>query len=63
MPKSYVPVQAVAGQLDCHTGTVWRKARIEPGFPKPVRLGGLTRWVQEEIDAYLAKAEAEREAA
>lgn len=61
--KSYISVYTVAQHLNCHAATVWRHARETDGFPKPVRVGGMTRWVQDEVNEYLAAREAEREAA
>ncbi|WP_336619161.1 hypothetical protein [Defluviimonas aestuarii] len=63
MATTYSPVTVVAERLHCHSATVWRKAKTERDFPKPIRIGGMTRWSDAEIDAYLAKAEAAREAA
>ena len=62
-PTKYETVAEFASRLSCHPATIWRKSKAEPDFPKPVRFGGLTRWKKAEIDAYLAKAEAQREAA
>ena len=60
---TYSTVEGLAARLNCHPATVWRKAKSESEFPKPIRIGGMTRWSDAEVDAYLAKAEAAREAA
>ena len=55
-------VQSFAERLGCHPATVWRKAKYDPDFPKPFRIGGMTRWDSAEVDSYLEKALAERAA-
>mgnify|MGYP001265377386 CR=1 FL=1 len=32
-------------------------------IPKPIKLGGMTRWSKAEIDAFIAQAKSQREAA
>jgi prophage regulatory protein len=49
----------VAEKLDCGQSTVWWKARTEPGFPQPIKLGGTTCWLEHELDAYIEKRIAE----
>ncbi|HEY0877933.1 MAG TPA: AlpA family phage regulatory protein [Zeimonas sp.] len=35
--------------------TPWRKAKSDPDFPQPVKISeGLTGWIEQEIDDYLA---------
>ena len=60
MTRKNVSVQDFAAQLGCHPATVWRYAKNDPRFPKPFRIGAMTRWSQDDIDAYLSQA---REAA
>jgi predicted DNA-binding transcriptional regulator AlpA len=50
----------LAARLQCHPATIWRKAKHEAAFPKPVQIGGMTRWVEAEVDDYLAAIEASR---
>jgi prophage regulatory protein len=45
--------------------TVWRKAKDEPDFPKPVKVSPkITGWIEAEVDQYLeakvSKARGER---
>jgi prophage regulatory protein len=36
--------------------TVWRKAKSEPDFPKPVKVSeGISGWVEAEIDTWLER--------
>lgn len=40
--------------------TVWRKAKTDPEFPKPIQVSaGITGWLESEVDAYLAHKVAE----
>ena len=54
-----MPVDAVAKRYGCSVATVWRHAAAGL-LPKPVKLGGLTRWVPEEVNAAVAAAMAAR---
>ena len=57
-------------QICCSTLYEWNNPKSKyhrPDFPKPIRLGGMTRtgavgWVAAEIDAYLAAIVAQRNA-
>lgn len=50
----------VANLLGLSRATVWR--RVADGtLPKPVKIGGLTRWVSSEIEAVVLRAMAVRE--
>lgn len=45
---------AVAKKLDMHRATVFRLARRDDSFPKPIKLSArYTAWVEEEIDKWL----------
>jgi predicted DNA-binding transcriptional regulator AlpA len=47
---------------NCSKATVWR--RVADGtLPKPAKIGGLTVWVEDEIDAAIESALAERDEA
>jgi predicted DNA-binding transcriptional regulator AlpA len=49
-----------AALLGASTSTFWR--RVADGtFPKPIKIGGMSRWRRSEIEAVLARAEAARE--
>lgn len=48
-------VQSVAARLTVTVPTVWRYARTNPEFPRPVKLSpGCTRWRAEDIEAWVA---------
>ncbi|MCC7414277.1 MAG: AlpA family phage regulatory protein [Gammaproteobacteria bacterium] len=54
----------VAERIGCRSrATVWRIARRDPTFPRPVRVSaGITGWLAHEVDAWLARrAEASRD--
>lgn len=58
----FLSAHDLADLLGCHVATVWR--HVSAGkLPKPIRIGGLTRWPSEDLDAAIARAKAEREAA
>ena len=53
-------VKAVAAMLQSSPATIWR--RVNDGtISQPVRIGGMTRWVRDEIDAVIDCAKAQRE--
>ena len=48
--KKFPDVRDLAEEFNCNPSTIWR--RVADGtLPKPFKIGGLTRWVPEEIDA------------
>lgn len=51
-----------ASMLDCGRSTLWRWA-AEGIVPKPLKIGGMSRWRQSDIEAVIAKAETARSAA
>lgn len=61
-PRKYLSVFAVADRYDCHPSSIWRWVS-QSKFPRPMKIGGMTRWVEAEVDAHDAAAEAQREAA
>lgn len=57
-----VSVRDTAALLGCSVPTVWR--RVADGqLPKPVKIGGITRWPESEINTVIENAKAGREAA
>lgn len=60
--SKYLTVSAVAERYACHPSSVWRWV-AQKQFPQPIRIGGITRWLEAEIEAHDAKAAAQREAA
>ncbi|MEM9059014.1 MAG: AlpA family phage regulatory protein [Pseudomonadota bacterium] len=52
----------VADIIGCSRATVWR--RVADGtLPQPLRIGGMTRWVDSEISGLIEQAMADREVA
>jgi predicted DNA-binding transcriptional regulator AlpA len=51
-----------AAMLGCSKATFWR--RVADGtIPPPIKIGGTSRWRKSDIEAVIAKAEAQRQAA
>ena len=50
----------VAGIIDKSVPSVWRLTKNDPEFPKPIKVGGSTRWIIPEIFAYIASKAALR---
>lgn len=47
--------------LDCSKATFWR--RVADGtIPRPLKIGGMSRWPKSEIQAVIERAKAQREA-
>ncbi len=61
-PRTFLNVRAIAARYGCHPSSVWRWV-ADGTYPKPVKIGGMTRWLLSEVEAHDAKAEAQREAA
>jgi prophage regulatory protein len=48
----------VAKRLTISRATVWRYARLDPDFPKPLKLSaGCARWRSDEVEAWLDRRE------
>ncbi len=55
-------VKAVAALFQSSPATIWR--RVNDGtLPQPVRIGGMTRWARDEIDAVIDRAKRARDEA
>lgn len=53
--SAMVTVKAFSAMLDAGDSTVWRRAKNEPDFPQPFRLGSkCTRWKMGDIRAFIA---------
>ena len=53
-------VKAVAALFQSSPATIWR--RVNDGtLPRPIRIGGMTRWARDEIDAVIDRAKAVRD--
>jgi prophage regulatory protein len=51
-PKDRPAREGVRGRVGMHPSTIY--AEIKAGnFPKPVKLGRSSRWLESEIDAYI----------
>lgn len=52
---AHVRVGVLSGLLAQSVATTWRRARLDPGFPQPRKLGPqLTAWNVGELRLYLA---------
>ena len=52
----------LGGSKPLDRSTLWRRIRRDPDFPKPFYLwDGAPRFVEEEVDAYIARKIAERD--
>ncbi len=58
--NDFPDVRDLATEFHCSPSTIWR--RVADGtFPKPIKIGGLTRWVRPEIAAVVDRAKRERD--
>ena len=55
-------VKAVAALFQSSPATIWRRAN-DGTLPRPVRIGGMTRWARDEIDAVIENAKRTRDEA
>ena len=60
-PRKYLSVYAVAARYGCHPSSV-RRWVGQGKFPHPVKIGGMTRWFEAEVEEHDARAAAQREA-
>ena len=53
--SAMVPVKLFSAVLNAGDSTIWRRAKTEPDFPQPRRLGSkCTRWKVGDIRAFIA---------
>mgnify|MGYP001796380729 CR=1 FL=1 len=57
-----VSARDTAALLGCSVATVWRRA-ADKTIPQPVKIGGMTRWSETELNQFIEDAKAERTAA
>lgn len=61
MARRALRVEKVAERIGLSVPTVWRRARLDPTFPRPFKLGPQsTAWLEHEVDAWLAQRAASR---
>ncbi len=53
-------VKAVAALFQSSPATIWRRVN-DGAMPRPVRIGGMTRWARDEIDAVIDRAKRARD--
>ncbi len=54
-----IRVGDVSEKLGQSVPKTWNDVAVDPEFPQPVKRGGLTCWVEEEVDTYIASKVAE----
>lgn len=55
-----ITVKQIAALAEAGESTVWKWAKVDPAFPKPLRLSKRsTRWRLAEIEAWLAAKQTE----
>ena len=59
-PRKLLSVRSVAARYECHPSSVWRWV-AQRKFPAPIHIGGMTRWLEAEVDAYDAQAASQRQ--
>jgi len=56
--SSYIRIKAVSELTSMSRTTIWRKAKTEPDFPKPIKLSaGITVFKREDVLAWLESKE------
>jgi predicted DNA-binding transcriptional regulator AlpA len=61
-PAKYARVREVAMRYSVCEPTIWRWIRLDPEFPRPIKLGiGMTALIVAELDAYDAARKAKRD--
>lgn len=58
-PRSLLTVQETATMMGLSVSSIWR--RVSDGtLPEPIRIGGATRWVRDELLEVISAAQAKR---
>lgn len=57
---NYINAKQLANKLNCGVSTIWRHTK-NGLLPEPMRLGGMTRWCEQEIDQLIQSSLKERE--
>lgn len=60
--ERWLTVKDCAALLNCSVPTIWRWVSAG-AFPKPIKLGHLTRWSENEVSEFLSLAKEARDAA
>lgn len=56
MAETYITDTQFAARTNTHRTWPWRRAKLDPDFPQPVRLTpGCTRWKLSDIEAWEAE--------
>ncbi len=55
----YCSADHLSVRLGFHTHSIYRLAKTDPSFPKPIRIGGRLRFLIAEVDAYLERCRQE----
>lgn len=50
----YISDVQVAGRYGKHRSWPWRELKRDPKFPRPVKIGGSTRWRLDQIEEWEA---------
>lgn len=54
--RAALRARQAADTLGMGHSTFWRRAKLDPEFPKPVKLGPRTTvWLREDLDRWLSK--------
>lgn len=55
MAQIYLSDIQIAARYNSHRSWPWRRAKLDPNFPKPVKLSpGCTRWKLADLEAWEA---------
>ncbi len=61
MAETYLSTRQASALIGCGRSTIWHWA-ANGVVPKPIKIGGMTRWKLSDLEAVLAEAEAKRDA-
>ena len=59
MENNLLSIKDIRRRLNCATSTIYRWIE-EDHFPRPMRLGGMARWEEADVEAFLERAKAKR---
>lgn len=59
MCEKYLSVKEISGRLNCAVSTLYRWMD-EGSFPRPIKIGSMSRWTESDVRMFLDEAEARR---
>ena len=60
-PRKLIRLPTVLDRVGLKRSTIYQRMKAD-AFPRPVKIGGASAWVEEEVDAYVSRLMSARQA-